>query len=349
MGRLKVACKKAKINLSCSTLASIELEVLHEGIDFSMKFAWVKFVELNMTYFTECIKKLQTCLTDAQIDKLAVDDVILVGGSTRIPKVQCMLQEFFNGKKPYKKINPDEAVAYGAAVLAAKLCGDTTKMRKELVLVNITPLSLRTGIVGDIMSILIPRNTPIPTKKKKNFVTVADNKSSMDTTVYQGERTRLKDNYLLGKFTISGIPRAPRGVSKVEDYFEIDVNGILTVTSKVISTGETEKLTVTNHSGRLLKQEMEKMVKDAEKFKLEDEEYKRKVDAYNGLEDCLYGLKNNIKENNTPPKVFKNMKYAIEDATKWLSNNKIEVVDEIGEIESKKEYLEFISKLAFSD
>ncbi|GJV44836.1 heat shock cognate 70 kDa protein-like protein [Tanacetum coccineum] len=289
----------AKRVLSYATQASIELDLLHEGNNFSMKFTRAKFEELNMNYFTECMKKLQACLTDAKVDKESVDDVILVGGSTRIPKVQCMLQEFFNGKQLYKSINPDEAVAYGAAVMAAKLCGDTNKMLKNLVLMDVTPLSLGTEVKGEIMSVLIPRNTPIPTKK---------------------------------------------GVSKVEDCFEIDANGILTAKTKVVSTGKIKSLTVSNHSGRLLKQQMEKMVNDAEKLRIEDqEEYKRKVDAYNSLEDCFYALKNKIKGNDTPLNVFKNMKYALKDTKKWLSSNKV------AEVEAKREYLEFISKLAFSD
>lgn len=347
MGRLKVACEKAKRIISYATHASIELEVLHEGIDYSMKFSRAKFEELNMRFFTECLKNMETCLTDAQMAKGSVDEVILVGGSTRIPKVQRMLRDFFDGKELCKSINPDEAVAYGAAVMAAKLSGgETTKMVKELVLLDVTPLSLGTEVRGEIMSVIIPRNTPIPTKKSGIYNTARDNQSCMDIMVYQGERTRSKDNYLLGQFTICGIPPAPKGVYKVEDCFEIDSNGILTVTSKVVSTGKTEKLTITNHNGRLSKQEIEKMVKDAEKFKLEDQEYKRKMHAYNALEDCLCVLKYKTQGNDMPPKVLKDIKYAIEDTEKWLSDNDIATADEI---EAKKEYLEFVSKLALSD
>nr|KAJ0193067.1 hypothetical protein LSAT_V11C800430410 [Lactuca sativa] len=317
LGRLKVACEKAKRILSYATEAPIELDVL---------------------------SKVEACLEDADMNKGDVDEVILVGGSTRLLKVQRMLQEFFYGKEPCKNINPDEAVAYGAAVMAAKLSGETSKIVKQLMLMDVTPLSLGLQVKGELMSVVIPRNTPIPTKKTETFVTTIDNQSAMKMMVYQGERTRSADNYLLGSFRISGIPPAPKGVGKVEDCFEIDDNGILTVTSKIVATGKTKSLTVTNLSGRLSKQEIEKMVKDAEKFKLEDQEYKRKAEAYNALEDCIYALKNKIKRNDITPKVLKNIQYAIDDTMKWLSNVKGAAVDEI---ESKKEYLEFISGLAF--
>lgn len=343
LGRLKVACEKAKRILSYDTQTSVELEVLLDGIDFSMKITRAKFEELNMSFFTKCIKQLESCLADANMKKGSVDEVILVGGSTRIQKIQRMLHEFFDGKELCKSINPDEAVAYGAAVMAAKLCGQTTKMIKELVLLDVTPLSLGKEIIGERMHVVIPRNTPIPTKKTMNFVTTADNQSSTDIMVYQGERTRSTDNFLLGSFEISGIPPAPKGVAVLEDCFEIDVNGILTVTSKVVSTGKTKSLTVTNLSGRLSKRQIKKMVKAAEKFKLEDQEFKRKAEACNALEDYIYDLKNKIKRNDIPPKDLKNVQHAIDDTEEWLSTGNVASVDEI---ERKKEILEFISRLA---
>nr|KAJ0194167.1 hypothetical protein LSAT_V11C800430320 [Lactuca sativa] len=343
LGRLKVACEKAKRILSYDTQTSVELEVLLDGIDFSMKITRAKFEELNMSFFTKCIKQLESCLADANMKKGSVDEVILVGGSTRIQKIQRMLHEFFDGKELCKSINPDEAVAYGAAVMAAKLCGQTTKMIKELVLLDVTPLSLGKEIIGERMHVVIPRNTPIPTKKTMNFVTTADNQSSTDIMVYQGERTRSTDNFLLGSFEISGIPPAPKGVAVLEDCFEIDDNGILTVTSKVVSTGKTKSLTVTNLSGRLSKRQIKKMVKAAEKFKLEDQEFKRKAEACNALEDYIYDLKNKIKRNDIPPKDLKNVQHAIDDTEEWLSTGNVASVDEI---ERKKEILEFISRLA---
>ncbi|KAI3797950.1 hypothetical protein L1987_33215 [Smallanthus sonchifolius] len=346
LGRLETACEKAKRFLSFATQTSIELHGLHECLDFSMKISRAKFEDLNVIFFTKCICKVETCLAYANMNKGSVDEVILVGGSTRIPKVQRMLHDFFDGKELCKSINPDEAVAYGATVMAAMLSGETCKILKELVLLDVTPLALGVQVLGEKMCVVIPRNSVIPTKMTKNFVTVKDNQSCIKFMVYQGERTRSTDNYLLGQLSVSGIPPAPKGVSVVEICFDIDANGILTVTSKVVLTVKTESLTVTNYRGRLSKQEIEKMIKDAEKFKVEDQEYKRKVDAYNGLEDCLYVLKKKLKGEDISQEVLKNMMYAYDDTTKWLAYNRTATGDEI---EAKKEYLEFISTLAFSD
>ncbi|KAL7590608.1 hypothetical protein Lser_V15G39483 [Lactuca serriola] len=349
LGRLKVACEKAKRILSYDTQVSVELDVLLDGIDFSLKITRAKFEELNKSFFEECIKQLETCLVDANMYKGDVDEVILVGGSTRIQKVQSMLQEFFDGKELRKSIHPDEAVAYGAAVMASNLCCQlTTKMIKDLMLLDVTPLSLGRGVRGERMSVVIRRNTPIPTKKTKNYYKTEDNKTYSNIKVYQGERTRSTDNFLLGSFTISGIPPAPKGsyLSVVEHCFEIDADGILTVTAKIVSTGKTKSLTVTNLSGRLSKHEIEKMVKDAEKFKLEDQKFKRKAEACNSLEDYIYDLKNKIKRKYMAPQDLKNVQNAIDDTEEWLSSGKVAVVDEI---ERRKEMLEFISRLAFSN
>ncbi|KAL7589240.1 hypothetical protein Lser_V15G39487 [Lactuca serriola] len=323
LGRLKVACEKAKRILSYDTQTSVELDALLDGIDFSLKITRAKFEELNKSFFTKCIKQLETCLVDAHMYKGDVDEVILVGGSTRIQKVQSMLQEFFDGKELCKNINPDEAVAYGGQLRLPSYV-----------------------IKGERMHVVIPRNTSIPTKKTMTFTTDKNNQTCMVVMVYQGERTRSSDNFLLGSFTISGIPPAPQGVSVVEDCFEIDVNGILTVTSKVVSTGMTKSLTVTNLSGRLSKRQIKKMVKAAEKFKLEDQEFKRKAEACNALEDYIYDLKNKIKRNDIPPKDLKSLRNAISDTKEWLSTGKVADVDEI---ERKKGILEFISLLAFSN
>ncbi|KAI3819113.1 hypothetical protein L1987_12937 [Smallanthus sonchifolius] len=267
-----------------------------------------------MGMFDKCIAILETCLSDAKMKKSCVDQVILVGGSTRIPKVQHMLQEYFDDRQLCKSVNPDEAVAYSAAVMAAKVSGSIDKSVQDVVLHDVTPLSFGIEVKGEVFSVVIPRNTPIPSSNAKEYETSCDNQSCICIKVYQGERSRSTDNHFLGKFNISGIPIAPKGVSKIMSCFEIDANGILMVTAGVISTGKMEKLIISNENGRLSKEEIEKMVNDARKYKFEDQEFKKKADAYKALEDCLYKVKNKIKE-------YKIKKRAIAETTKWLEDN----------------------------
>ncbi|KAK9050187.1 hypothetical protein SSX86_010385 [Deinandra increscens subsp. villosa] len=345
LGRLRFACEKAKRILSCTTQTSIELDCLHEGIDFSLKFTRAKFEDLNMDSFNSCIETLETCLSDAKMKKSCVDQVILVGGSTRIPKVQHMLQEYFDGRELSKSVNADEAVAYGAAVLAAKVSGCSDKSVQEVVLHDVTPLSLGISMLGDVYDVVISRNTRIPTSNSKSYVTTFDNQSVVGIHVYQGERSKSTDNHFLGNFSISGLPPAPKGMSSVMLCFEIDANGILTVTAAIVSTGKMEKLVISNENGRLTKEEIEKMVSDAERYKLEDQEFKKKADAYNALEDCLYKLKNKLKDYNIKtrvlPETLKEMETVIAKTTKWLEYNQ---AAPFAELHLMKVHLEFVCK-----
>ncbi|KAF5785476.1 putative Heat shock protein 70 family [Helianthus annuus] len=342
LGRLRFACEKAKRILSSTTQTSIELDCLHDGIDFSLKFTRAKFEELNMSLFSQCIETLDQCLKDAKVDKSWVDEIILVGGSTRIPKVQHMLRELFGWKELCKSVNPDEAVAFGAAVMAAKLSGSNDKSVQDLLLRDVTPLSLGVELKGEVFDVVIPRNTQIPTKKFKTYITTEDNQYSTVVKVYQGERTKSTNNHLLGKFTVSGIPPAPKGEIKFEDCFEIDPDGILTVTSKIISTGMSNKLTIANDKGRLSKDEIERMVKEAERYKLEDQEYKRRVNAHNDLEDCLYNMKKKVREykvsKRVHPESLKKIEKAIDETNEWLEDNHAATTSEL---QRKKVSLEF--------
>ena len=339
--RLRTACERAKRTLSSATQASVEIDSFFDGEDFNTTITRARFEELCADLFRQTMQPVEKALRDAKMDKQAINEIVLVGGSSRIPKIQNLLSSFFNGKELNKNINPDEAVAYGASVQAAILSGVNDETTNELLLIDVCPLSLGLETAGGVMTTLIKRNSSIPSKQTQTFTTYADNQPAVSIQVFEGERAMTKDNHLLGKFELTGIPPAPRGVPQIEVTFDVDANSILSVSAVDKSSGKSQKITITNDKGRLSKDDIDRMVNEAERFASEDQKTRERVEARNSLENLCFSAKQSLDDENLKKNIssedYETVRKACEETVYWLDGN---TTAEKDEIEAKEKELQ---------